>query len=69
MNALLTYLVKFLAGSRETNNINLPVLVTALVVLLVALWICILVSKKNRLYISLKENDNIVDLQKGNEVA
>lgn len=69
MKAILTFIVQFFTESQDTYSIKVPALLLVLMVLLIALWICMVITKKNRLYIKPKEKDNIFDLHKENEVA
>ncbi len=70
MNSILSIFVHFFTEDTITNNINIPLLILVLGILLFILGICIFVSKKNMLYVKRMDKDNeITDLLKGNEVA
>ena len=56
MKGVLTYLIQFITDEQVNNILNIPLLIITLVALLIALWICIVISKKNKLYIRNKED-------------
>ena len=57
MKGILSTLANFFAEKKYTGSMNIPLLVIILAVLLTALWICIVISKRNRLYINSKNDD------------
>lgn len=57
MKGILSTLANFFVDKKYTGSMNIPLLIIILAVLLTALWICIIISKRNRLYINSK-NDN-----------
>lgn len=56
MQGVLTYLIQFITDEQVNNILNIPLLIITLVTLLIALWICIVISKRNKLYIRNKED-------------
>jgi hypothetical protein len=57
MKGICTFLVHFFIGSNTDKIVNMPLLFITLIILLTALWICIKISRKNRLYIHPKKDD------------
>lgn len=57
MKGFLSSLMNFFVDRQYTGKVNLSFLVIIVVVLLIALWICIAISKKNKLYINYKKED------------
>lgn len=55
-------------GGRDPHNINQMLLILTIIILLIALWICIMISRKNKLYITTESMDEEQKNLKGNEV-
>ncbi len=56
MRVILSNIINFLSDRQFGGRLNLTVLVITLIALLIALWICIVISRKNKLYINYKED-------------
>lgn len=56
MKGALTYLIQFITNEKVNNVLNIPLLIITLAVLLIALWVCIVISRKNKLYIKNKDD-------------
>lgn len=69
MNSFFAFVIKFFTEESGTDQIKLPVLILTLIFLIVALIICIIISKKNSLYSNPKGNEVITELLQANEVA
>ena len=67
MKEVFSFIIQFLTENQDKHTINMPVLILALVILSIALWICIVVSKKNKLYIRQKKKNR--EIFKNNEVV
>lgn len=52
MKGFLTFIINFFTDDYISSVMNIPLLVITLIALLVSLWICIAISKKNKLYIN-----------------
>jgi len=69
MSRILTFISDFLTNNQDANNrINVSLLIIVLVGLLIALYICIIISKKNQLY-GRKKKLETIDMKAENEVA
>jgi|GEM_PF-4348379 hypothetical protein len=55
MNEFFKNIITFFTENQGSEPMNIPILVVALVVLLIALWICVIISKKNKLYVHHKK--------------
>ena len=69
MKEVISFIISFFTEHQEGQVIKLPVLVISFVVLFIALWICIAVSRKNRLYIRPKKKDKDQELLREKEVT
>ena len=68
MNCLIL-VTSHLGLSQESGMFKFIVLITVVTLLLVALWICIKISNKNKLYIKPNKKDRNLKVVKDNEVA
>jgi hypothetical protein len=68
MNCLIL-ITSHLDLSQESGMFKFIVLIAAVILLLVALWICITISNKNKLYIKPSKKDRNLTVVKENEVA
>ncbi len=57
MKGVFLFLVNFFTDGRADEIVNVPLLIITVSILLIALWICIGISKKNRLYIRQKKDE------------
>lgn len=57
MKGVLSVFINFLSDKQHNGNVNMPLLIITLIVLLAALWICIEISRKNKLYINNKQKN------------
>lgn len=55
MKGILAELINFFSDRQGTSNMNLPLFAITVAVLTIALLICIIVSRKNKLYINNKK--------------
>ena len=62
MNSVFAFLAKIFIGRQDSYNLNMPVLIIVLTSLLIALGICIVISKKNRLYLRPKRKNKRVQI-------
>ncbi len=69
MGAILTFFVRFFTESQDTNNIKVPLFIVVLIILLIALGVSVILSRKNRLYIKTDTKDEVIKLHGENEVA
>lgn len=56
MKGILSSIVSFFSDKQAAGNVNIPLFIVTLVILLVALGLCIIISRKNRLYIRRKDD-------------
>jgi ribose/xylose/arabinose/galactoside ABC-type transport system permease subunit len=56
MKGILSSIINFFSDKQAAGIVNIPLFIVTLVILLVALWICIIISRKNRLYIRQKKD-------------
>lgn len=68
MNGVLESIKNFFSD-QDTFSINIPLLITVVSILFISLVICILVSKKYKLYNKPKYNDRQVNIIIKDEVA
>lgn len=52
MNKVLSFLVDFFIGNQDPYSINVVLLCSVVAVMLVAFAVCVLITKKNNLYIT-----------------
>lgn len=69
MKAAYTLVVRLVEESRKATGLNLPLLILILTVLIVALAICIHISRKNKLYIKPNKQEPLNIAYKEKEVA
>ena len=69
MNSIFSFVIQFFTEDTSTTHIKLPVLILTLALLIVALLINIIISKKNSLYSNPKGKEVITELLQRNEVA
>jgi flagellar biogenesis protein FliO len=69
MEESLSLLVEFVTAKQNVSTINFPVLIVIIGLLLAALWVCIRISKRNRLYINKTKKYKKLHTVKENEAA
>lgn len=69
MDTFVTFLNDVFIGRQETYVYNIPMLIAVVAVLLIALGVSVYISRKNRLYMTPKENEKNIQVLKRNEAA
>ncbi len=66
MNSLIAFITSFGTEGEDQLSVNQVILILIIAILLLALWICIWISRKNRLYISQKsvEQEQVIFQEK-----
>lgn len=57
MKGVFSSLINFFIDKQYNGDVNWLLFVIVIAILLAALWICITISKRNRLYINYKKDD------------
>lgn len=69
MIAVFILLINLIDKSRIISELNIPLLILTLIILITALTISIHISKKNKLYINYEKQEAQTRIYKGEEVV